>query len=335
MVGTTGEETRSSRDTRFHVPTRDLAHSEGGSLSQGSQERRSPAEGGHKHGPSPEGRSPGMPRPSAAGGSRAAQFASPSGVEMQQSMPLAKRRTDYSNTQSVEEPIKPSDGQQSSDRREGKPVEVHLSSGKPAVGMYERMRGREPEGYPPRYLHRDRGREPFIEHEVSTGEEAGARSAQTWRDRWIASQSLVDELGEQLIQERMETHRLQTALKAEQGKRKAVNQSSRQSHENMALLRAEKASLEGEVIKIKNQLKMERRAWDADELQLSDKLQQMTSEVEELRHALREAERLKRKLSENLADERHLKERALSFIADRSNRMPYFDMEGPSHVCSL
>mmetsp|Transcript_20163 Transcript_20163/g.48009 ORF Transcript_20163/g.48009 Transcript_20163/m.48009 type:complete len:460 (-) Transcript_20163:464-1843(-) len=160
---------------------------------------------------------------------------------------------------------------------------------------------------------------------------ASAGDTRTWRERWKASQDLVDELGNQLIQERMMVNHLQNRLKSEQHARKQAYGGARQANERIAVLLAEKTSLEGEVFKLQRQLKMERRAWDADELQLSDKLMQYRSEADKLRDALQEMERAKRKLQENLSDERHLKEKALSFIADRSQRLTELETQGGMH----
>jgi predicted nucleic acid-binding Zn-ribbon protein len=136
------------------------------------------------------------------------------------------------------------------------------------------------------------------------------------QDSLFASQGFIDELGQQIIEERMVASRLQASLKAEQNALKLAHRANRQASSQVSRLSAEKQCLETEIVKLKTQLQMERRAWDADELQLADVVQRLTKEMGDLRDALQRSERDRRKLTETLNDERHIKECALNYITE-------------------
>ena len=139
-------------------------------------------------------------------------------------------------------------------------------------------------------------------------------------DRYFSSQGLIDELGQQIIEERMVASRLQASLKAEQNALKLAHRANRQANSQVSRLTAEKQCLETEIVKLKTQLQMERRAWDADELHLSDLVQRLTRDTGDLRESIQRSERERRKLTETLNDERHIKECALNFITENNRK---------------
>ena len=133
-------------------------------------------------------------------------------------------------------------------------------------------------------------------------------SAEAWRNQWKSSQSLVDGLGSRMMQDRAAAQRYQAAaaLQAEAAAHPAQHAQGR-----IAILKLEKAVLESDAGHIQKQLTLERRVWEADEVQLADRLQRLSSEAEELRIMVHEAERMRRRLQDTLLDERRLKERAI------------------------
>ena len=111
-----------------------------------------------------------------------------------------------------------------------------------------------------------------------------------------------------------------------EGTRHAATSHQLHSLQQISSLAAQRSAIEHIVHKGRQQLRMERRAWHADELQLSDRVRQMSAQVDDLHGALRAIQRENRALSEAIADERHEKEHALSILTEKARHMAEFQM---------